>query len=608
MSNPPNHVSNVDSYAPSSLDANGQYVQSGYPLAHDTQYQHPAPVVPSLNGPYAASFGMPPVAFSAGQYPTANGPNGPSAPNGLGWNNMSSQQFSNGYYSLDPTLHLKLQSLPMLDNLAAQVIATFTKSSFPDIVNFVTRPDSDKGQAYATLKALFENTKRIYSRDHGFLNHTLLGLQDLQQQETIRKANLATFMSSIFGNSTDVNVYYLHNHFLDTFVPYGTRMLKWHAALFLELKTQAYISTVVNGGMSRDEMIQDLFPSNMEAHLLTRRPDAKQLIPSEQDFITRMNTRRYYLVSEGSLALLARKYDWTEFLKELSHNVNKTSDGSNSYAPRASHPDYSDATSYRDSQVPSSSTRRPLQTEMLPPMHTPSRNASIDSHDSTRNAALASQPALISSSSAPINPGFGTTPSPVSSDTRPQQSLMQSSSNLSPATETPSPILSEPVQSLYNRAHQSSASTPNIKNPTSNPSATKTTAASHPSPRRPWTPDEESALLAGLERVGGPHWSAILALYGAGGNISEVLKDRNQVQLKDKARNLKLWFLKSGQEVPPSLRGVTGELKTKDSGKSGESSTGQERKQSTGSSVSEGSSSGKRPSSTPSLQQAKRAR
>jgi hypothetical protein len=69
--------------------------------------------------------------------------------------------------------------------------------------------------------------------------------------------------------------------------------------------------------------------------------------------------------------------------------------------------------------------------------------------------------------------------------------------------------------------------------------------------------------MDGLERVKGPHWSQILALYGAGGSISEILKDRNQVQLKDKARNLKLFFLKSGLEVPHFLQKVTGELKTR---------------------------------------------
>lgn len=84
-----------------------------------------------------------------------------------------------------------------------------------------------------------------------------------------------------------------------------------------------------------------------------------------------------------------------------------------------------------------------------------------------------------------------------------------------------------------------------------------------PSQRRPWTTEEENALMAGLDRVKGPHWSQILAMFGPGGTISEALKDRNQVQLKDKARNLKLFFLKSGIEVPYYLKFVTGELKTR---------------------------------------------
>jgi hypothetical protein len=84
-----------------------------------------------------------------------------------------------------------------------------------------------------------------------------------------------------------------------------------------------------------------------------------------------------------------------------------------------------------------------------------------------------------------------------------------------------------------------------------------------PSQRRPWTTEEENALMAGLDRVKGPHWSQILAMFGPGGKFSEVLKDRNQVQLKDKARNLKLFFLKSNIEVPYYLQFVTGELKTR---------------------------------------------
>ncbi|KAM0224651.1 hypothetical protein ACHAPA_004296 [Fusarium lateritium] len=83
------------------------------------------------------------------------------------------------------------------------------------------------------------------------------------------------------------------------------------------------------------------------------------------------------------------------------------------------------------------------------------------------------------------------------------------------------------------------------------------------STRRPWTQDEEKALMAGLDLVKGPHWSQILTLFGPAGTMSDILKDRTQVQLKDKARNLKLFFLKTNSEMPYYLQAVTGELKTR---------------------------------------------
>lgn len=91
------------------------------------------------------------------------------------------------------------------------------------------------------------------------------------------------------------------------------------------------------------------------------------------------------------------------------------------------------------------------------------------------------------------------------------------------------------------------------------------TSAPCPYSRQSWAEEEEHALLAGLNRVGGPFWSQILSLYGRGGSVSEVLKNRNQVQLKDKARNMKLCHLKNNgndpEKIPPCLRSVTGELR-----------------------------------------------
>jgi glutaredoxin len=116
------------------------------------------------------------------------------------------------------------------------------------------------------------------------------------------------------------------------------------------------------------------------------------------------------------------------------------------------------------------------------------------------------------------------------------------------------PDQSAPTSVLYEKARQAAVAK-------TAPNTTKRPGL--PSQRRPWSQEEENALMAGLDLVKGPHWSNILALYGPDGSVNTVLRERNQVQLKDKARNLKLFFLKSNIEVPHYLRAVTGELRTR---------------------------------------------
>lgn len=115
------------------------------------------------------------------------------------------------------------------------------------------------------------------------------------------------------------------------------------------------------------------------------------------------------------------------------------------------------------------------------------------------------------------------------------------------------PDQSSPTSVLYERARQAAVA---------KSSNTARREGIH-STRRPWSSEEEKTLMLGLDMVKGPHWSQILSLFGPNGTISDILKDRTQVQLKDKARNLKLFFLKTNSEVPFYLRSVTGELKTR---------------------------------------------
>ncbi|KXT00484.1 hypothetical protein AC578_4066 [Pseudocercospora eumusae] len=379
------------------------------------------------------------------------------------------------YYFDDASMHLKIQSLPIMDNLATQLIHTISKASFPQIQDMMRVADSEDGQAYKTLKNIFDQTRKVYSRETAFIDAIAIQMFQPAQQEIIRKANIATFISSILG-AHDVSFFHLNEFFMETFVPLGHRLLKWQGAIYLELKTQTYISALMNSDGDPEEMLDELFPPDLDAQILTRHPDAPSLSPSEQDFIDRSRARKSYLLAEptsaDALKELPKKYQWSDFVREFASCITKNVDGI---------------------------------------MNVPVRSQAVSGSAKGANADISGQNAANGASNGAL----------------------------------------AAVQNL----------SINGKSSGSGSSEPRKAAPGASTIRQPWTKPEEDALLAGLERVNGPHWSQILALYGRGGSVSEVLKDRNQVQLKDKARNLKLWYLKTGKEVPPSLRGVTGELR-----------------------------------------------
>ncbi|KAI7155137.1 hypothetical protein KC349_g7176 [Hortaea werneckii] len=396
----------------------------------------------------------------------------------------------------DASMHLKLQSLPILDNLATQIIQTIAKSSFSEIQDMVRGTDAEVSQAYSTLKSLFDQTRKVYSRETAFIDAVGIQMFQPSQQEVIRKANIATFVSSLLG-AHDVSLFHLNEYFLDTFVPLGHRLLKWQGAIYLDLKTQTYISALMNSDTRPEVLLDELFPNDLDAQILTRHPDAPSLSPSEQDFVDRSRSRKSYLlaepVTEDSLADLPKKYQWHDFVREFAACISKNVDGL---------------------------LNIPLRTHNIFGAGHHSRRRA----DATHNVrdALAGQQGVMARK-APQSDAF---------------------SGLSG------------MPSFHQ--HQSS---PAAGAATTAAGSEKNTPSGGTTVRQAWTDAEQEALLSGLEKVDGPHWSQILALYGRGGSISEVLKDRNQVQLKDKARNLKLWYLKTGKDVPVALRGVTGELR-----------------------------------------------
>ncbi|KAJ5782925.1 hypothetical protein N7457_004699 [Penicillium paradoxum] len=553
-----------------------------------------------------------------------------------------------GFAFLKANSHLKIQSLPILDNLSTQILSFLSKNTYQDLTAMVSEPDSENGQAYATMRSLFDHTKRVYTVKHSFLQPTDLEITDPSQIDVIRKANLASFVSSIFG-SQEIGFSDLNEHFLDVFVPEGGRLLKVQGALYLELKTQAFIAAMHNKSLTRTQLLYSLFPDDMEQRLLARRPGTRQLAPSETDFVNRLTSRRDILLNdinnEEALNALPDKYHWEDFLRDLSAYICKNFDAINTQqgkkmvkgrqpsssngdaheSPNTTHQgqfsvnqqvevpvdrnmhgdlvaraaraaqialqghglrrsqqqsqqQHQQQQQHQHQQTQSQASPSPLpqqpphqqqqpQQQQQPPPSQP-ENQYLHGYTAAQQPQPTHQQQYHHS---PTPPGNYQTqqPSPLTFQQSPLQATFQQynpnaaqamqarangmSSNHGYMPGIPHYSQSQPTQVLYERARMAASAK---SSPTSRKSGL-------PSQRRPWTTEEENALMAGLDRVKGPHWSQILAMFGPGGTISEALKDRNQVQLKDKARNLKLFFLKSGIEVPYYLKFVTGELKTR---------------------------------------------
>lgn len=452
---------------------------------------------------------------------------------------------------LPPRIQLLINTLPVLDNLATQLLRVISDSSYQKVLDLAARADTPAGAAYRDLTSLFEFTKKLYSEEDPFLNveHIAPGMwkegdktpsifraREQLIELALRKVNLATFLGATLG-TIEVGFFYLNESFLDIFCPANSlnpsnslsnmspsnsgvqsgfntavgdrcgRLFKPQASLYLNLKTQAYISAVEADERSREEILNDILPDNLTEMLLAKRR-VKTLSPSELEFIEQCKIRKDLLLSYPPTKDLSEEFEWISFLKELIEYAAKNM----SFLVWGR----KGRTTTRDKGDEAKQTEFALS----------------ENDQMTGGSFVAQQdPSL---------------PSAASNDT--DENKNQDISDITSAL-LPSEILEQQIHLRIN---------PNRKQRSLQ--------------RRPWTREEEKALRHALE-LKGPLWSTILELFGSGGKISEALKNRSQVQLKDKARNWKMFFLKAGLPVPSYLQKVTGDLDRDDRLKSSKRAT-----------------------------------
>lgn len=434
--------------------------------------------------------------------------------------------------------------LPILDSLACQVLEYLSGSHYQEVLNLVTQPESDKGRAYRHIVDIFEQTRKMYltSKEPFLQYHPELR----DSRITIQRANLATFCAAVFG-TIEIGFWDLDKWFLRAFVPEHSRILKSQTSIYLELKTQAYISSMSQEKKSREEVLDELFPKDIKEQLLNSRTDRQALNNSELDFCSRCLKRRENIEEVTDQLELARTYQWIFFLRDLSDYISKH------HYSLLPHP----IKQYREALELKKQERQQVTTEPSAAA-TPAKEKSpapVQS-DNTQSPA----PKSATSTPQPIDEPTKTPaktvtpPAPARDTTEPPRKRSQPRRDLGEEAKTKAKEnngkLSESDTLAIYEAARASAEGVEVSRPSRSSVIT----------RRSWTKEEEEALLRGLDKVQGPYWSQILELYGPGGSISEVLKDRTQVQLKDKARNLKIFFERCGYPIPAVFQYVTGNL------------------------------------------------
>ena len=212
-----------------------------------------------------------------------------------------------------------LDHLPALDKQASELLSFLSRLTPTESLELSNSPNAPSTKMYVALRASFDRTRRLVSPGWPFLSQYDLGLRNSVQIEIIRKANQAIFISSIFTG--EVGLRDMDRSFLAVFVPEHGHLLKPQASMYLELKTQGFITAWRTGAAPPHIVMADLFGPDLDKTLLARRPGTTGLSPIEQEFLGMLDSRRSTLetyIKNKTVDQLHLRYKWEDFSRQVS--------------------------------------------------------------------------------------------------------------------------------------------------------------------------------------------------------------------------------------------------------------------------------------------------
>lgn len=417
--------------------------------------------------------------------------------------------------TLPMEVQIGINSLPNLDNLASQVLRFFVLSSFDEIKTILEDPDSEESLALNVLVHLFTTAKSLYTRDiknfitieditPGITNSlhdyelTIVGREEIFDS-TIKKTNLATFICAV-TSLIDINLIELNESFMDVF-------------------TSGYLSSDFNSGIS---LISSITGIGMPGKL-TRLLGDLFLELKTQAYIANCTTKNADNDGESDAPQDRDNGQYDEELEYLFPN-NLQEILTESAELKVSVPaekEFVQKCASRKLYLKDTKTLDELL-EKYPFIDFVKGFLKFIS----RNIGFTIYGKRISQGGNRLTLWNNHNESGFGSYTTDPQALKRSQDEM--------------AKDLYSKKKQK----------VFNPGA---------SDRRLWTTEELDCLISSIKEYGA-QWTKILQIHGNGGAKSEILKNRSTTQLKDKARNIKIQFLKNDQQLPDYLQKVPGEL------------------------------------------------
>lgn len=201
--------------------------------------------------------------------------------------------------SRNPFYVMRSMSLPVLGNIAVQILLRLSQQPRSETESLLASPESEFRKSYDMLRDIFVATRKAFC-DSPLLSPDELDITDSEDRETIRMSNLAATAVSAFG-AHDVAVQDVHDAFFSIFIPEDGEYKAPLTDLLVSLKTRLLLDALNKPEQSQpvSQLLDALFPVNFDDSLRQRSGDMI-LSADEEALVLRVRERREQLVKSAA--------------------------------------------------------------------------------------------------------------------------------------------------------------------------------------------------------------------------------------------------------------------------------------------------------------------